>query len=536
MMSRPSVILDQYGNRFQKPNGKPRPELAHWLERRRPARQVEGKYDAAQTTDDNKNYWAAADSYDADSANSLGVRQTLVKRSRYEIQSSGYADGIASTWTTDLIGKGPSLRMQTGSEGFNRMIETTWFYWTKAIQFRRKLWTLAHALHSDGEGIGVVRKNGGLNHPVKLDLRLYETEQCQTPMLPFESGYIDGIKFDSLGNVVHYDILQQHPGATGYFAPTLVPEHVPAKYVLHWFKMRRPGQHRGVPACTSTLNLGASIRRFMEAVLASAETAADFTLFLKTLFQPDELEAIEPMSTLAIQKRMMTALPNSVEPFQLKAEQPTSTFEAFTKELLNAMGRPVSMPLNKIMCNSASYNYASGRLDHQTYYAALDVDREDCNDLVMDPLFNVWFDSAVVTFGWLGGNPDAIGPAARAHQWDWPKHRVADIDTEAAANDRQLKNGSKSLDQVATEAGNDYEDDLLKQAASNGVSVDQQRQINLLLNLPQHVIPIVAELLGIAPKPKPVAIPAATSGVADDEQDETDEEQADEEDETDGQA
>jgi hypothetical protein len=60
--------------------------------------QLRATYDAARTTDEFKNYWANADTYDADSANSREVRQTLVSRSRYEIGNNGYADGIAQTW------------------------------------------------------------------------------------------------------------------------------------------------------------------------------------------------------------------------------------------------------------------------------------------------------------------------------------------------------------------------------------------------------------------------------------------------------
>ena len=47
----------------------------------------------------------------------------------------------------------------------------------------------------------------------------------------------------------------------------------------------------------------------------------------------------------------------------------------------------------------------------------------------------------------------------------------------------------------------DYEDEIVKTATANGVTVDQQRQINMLLNLPQHVIPIVTQILGIVPNP-----------------------------------
>jgi hypothetical protein len=178
-----------------------------------------------------------------------------------------------------------------------------------------------------------------------------------------------------------------------------------------------------------------------------------------------------------ITKRMMTALPVGYDPFQMKAEQPTTQYEMFADALINEQGRPKSMPLNKIKCNSASYNYASGRLDHQTYYGSLDVEREDCNDEVLDPLFGVWFDMAVVRFGWLGGNPDAISAGARAHLWDWPQHAVADIQTEASANQTKLATGEISLDELYTKGGRDFEDALPKMAQTYGVEPEEMREI-----------------------------------------------------------
>jgi hypothetical protein len=91
--------------------------------------------------------------------------------------------------------------------------------------------------------------------------------------------------------------------------------------------------------------------------------------------------------------------------------------------------------------------------------------------------------------------------AAMVHEWDWPKHQVADIQAEASANDKRLKNGTASLASIHSDCGMDYEDEIVKSAVSNGVTVDQQRQINMLLNLPQHVIPIVTQILGLVAEP-----------------------------------
>ncbi len=445
-------------------------------------------YDAARTSTEYQNIWANADTFDADSAHSREVRHSLIHRSRYEITSNGYSDGIAQTYSTDLIGCGPTLRMQTASMGFNRMVEDKWYYWCKAAKFRRKLWCMAHAKHVDGEVFATMRRNPNLKHEIKLDIVLHEAEQVQTPYLPFgEPGHIDGIKFDEFGNPYAYEILKRHPGATNLFHLLLVPDEIPADRVLHWFKMRRPGQHRAVPECASTLNLGAAARRWREAVLAAAETIADFTLFLKTQFQPDseEMQYATDFSQQEITKRMMTALPLGYEPFQPKAEQPNATYSEFAKLLVAEQARPKSMPYNRAGCDNSGNNFAGGKLDSLPYFAALDVDREDCDDVVLDPLFGTWFDLAVVVYGWLGGNPDSISQAARAHLWDWPEHDVADIQTEANANKTKLSTGELTLSQLYAKQGRDFDDDVETMAKDYGVATDEMREVlkNAIFNL-----------------------------------------------------
>lgn len=437
---------------------------------------IRGSYDASRTSDEYKNIWANADCYDADSAHSRAVRETLVKRSRYEINNNGFADGIAQTYATDIIGVGPTLRMQTSSTGFNQMVELQWTLWCKAVQFRRKLWCQAHAKHSDGESIAVLRKNPRIKHTIPLDIVLYETEQCQTPAIAFnDTNQIDGIRLDQYGTPIAYDILRYHPGATNADGFNTEPDTIAAERVLHWFKLRRPGQHRAVPECASTLNLGGAARRWREDNLAAADMAADYSLIVKTQTNPDDIDPVAPFSTMDVAKRQMAFLPMGWDANQLKAEFPTATFEAFHKSLINEQARPKSMPYNKAACDSSSYNYASGRLDHQTYYASLDVDREDCNDLVLDKVFALWFDYAILLFGWLGGDPEAVSLLAKLHSWDWPKHRVADVEAEANANDTKLKSGQIFIHRMYSDAGLDFEDEIQQAAQSFGVTVDEMR-------------------------------------------------------------
>ena len=90
---------------------------------------VEGRFDAAQTTPDNRKHWANADHLSADAAANPEVRRTLRTRSRYEVANNSYARGIVLTLANDVIGTGPRLQMLTDSAETNRTIEAEFAWW-----------------------------------------------------------------------------------------------------------------------------------------------------------------------------------------------------------------------------------------------------------------------------------------------------------------------------------------------------------------------------------------------------------------------
>jgi hypothetical protein len=190
---------------------------------------------------------------------------------------------------------------------------------------------------------------------------------------------------------------------------------------------------------------------------------------------------------------MMVALPQGYDPMQMRSEHPNAQYETFHRTIVNEQARPKSMPYNKAACDSSDYNYASGRLDHQTYYGHLDDDRLDADELVLDVTFDLWFDLAILTFGWLGGNPESVGPGARFHTWDWPKHRVADVEAEANANKTRLESGQVFLHQLYTDAGMDFDDEVQKAAVAYGVTEQEMRKRLLDVTLPATPQPAPAQ-------------------------------------------
>ena len=106
---------------------------------------IRARFDAAQTTPDNRKHWSNADALAADAAASPEVRRTLRNRARYEVANNSYARGIVLTLANDAIGTGPRLQMLLGDPsaarpgpggqdaGANRTIEAEFFRWAKAV-------------------------------------------------------------------------------------------------------------------------------------------------------------------------------------------------------------------------------------------------------------------------------------------------------------------------------------------------------------------------------------------------------------------
>lgn len=175
---------------------------------------VRGKYDAAQTTHENRRHWANADHLSANAAIGADVRRILRSRARYEVANNSYAKGIVLTLANYVVGTGPRLQMLTDDPEANRVIEKEFARWAKAVGLAHKLRTMRIAQCESGEVFALLATNPRIDAPVQLDVRPIEADQVATPW-PVPRGdlkAVDGIVFDEFGNPVAYYVLRQYPG------------------------------------------------------------------------------------------------------------------------------------------------------------------------------------------------------------------------------------------------------------------------------------------------------------------------------------
>jgi capsid protein len=251
--------------------------------------------------------------------------------------------------------------------------------------------------------------------------------------------------------------------------------------MVHWFRPIRPGQHRGLPEVTPALRLFAQLRRYTEAVCAAAETAADFAGFLRTNSPAAEVDEVEAFAEMPIEKRAMVTLPDGWTFEQLKAEQPTSTYAMFKREILNEIARCLQLPFCLAALDASDYNFASGRLDLQSFAMTQRIDRDGIERTMLDRLLASWVNEATL----VGLLPEGLPPFSEWEwQWQWDGRDHVDPLKEANAADVRLRSNTTTLAAEYAKQGRQWDVELRQRAAEIalmkelGIFVDLTPEVN----------------------------------------------------------
>jgi lambda family phage portal protein len=442
------------------------------------------RFEAAQGGATNRRHWSNADDLGPRDYASADTRRVLRRRARYERDNDPHLDGLMKTLANDMVGTGPRLQLGLAEEHFaaSRLVEQSFAAWCRAVDLAEDLRLMHEAKPTDGESFAQFVTDPALPSPVKLDLRVLETEQVQTPDLGLNTARaVDGIEFDSAGKPAYYHVLREHPG-DGY-AWGLEYDRVPARLMVHWFRPRRAGQARGVSELASALEIGAQTRRYSAAVLSAAEFAAMLAGVLEQDTSPgeDAVTAITDWQEVEMTRGALLTLPKGTKASQFRPEQPTNSYKEFVAEKRNEMARPTLAPFNVISGNSSGYNYSSGRLDHVPYHRFVWIERERMRHRVLDKLFLAWLAEAQL----IGLIPDTL-PAVNEWVWEWQWDGFASIDPlkDTQASQLRLATGLTTLSEECAAEGKNWQDVLRQKAVEKRYAADLEAEYGVSLSEP----------------------------------------------------
>ncbi len=456
-----------------------------------PRNRISGHYDAAQPSVANSQYWSAADGLSARAANSPAVRKVIRERARYEVANNCYAKGMLRTQADYVIGTGPRLQLLTEDKEFNREVSRLFYEWAESVGFFRKLWTMRFAWGVDGESFALFVNNENARHPVTLDIQLIECDQFTDNYGDFSINWRrdDGLTVDKYGNVVSYKMLPHHPGDSAWWSIVAEPRSVAASDVIHLYRCERPGQLRGVSEIAPALLLYPSMRRWTYAALSAAEKAARIAGVIKSSYSPADLIAAgidaktafgqspQAMDIVELEADSWLTMAEGWDISQLKAEQPTTTYPMFKREIISEMARCLNMPFNVAAANSAEYNFASGKLDHTTWFKSVAIDQALVSELAATPVFRKWYYEARRIPGYLPVEPVAAarsGEYLPSHIWQWDGQKIIDP-REAQSKATLIEAGLTSYAREYADRGYDSDEEHESQAKSLGMTIDEYR-------------------------------------------------------------
>jgi len=454
----PQTLVDAHGRPLRSASMNARLDVAR-REVMQLRRQLRAKYDAAQTATGNQNHWANADNLDPHAANSFTVRRKLRSRSRYEvIENNPFLKGTLLTIANDFVGRGPRLQITDKrlSKDRRRAIEERFQEWSAKIRLRQKLWRMRMAKITDGEAFAFAFNNRRLRYPLQLDFNIYEADQVSSEALTdaystSKAGVneIDGIRFDGFNQPLSYHLLKQHPGSsflTSFFRDGTDGTWIDEKFCVHWFRQDR-GWLRGIPETTPSLPLCALLRRYTLAVVRHKEIAADFSAILETEGPPTNtawtdgqgnLLEDDPFDVFPIEMGMITTMPWGYKMKQLESVPDGIQYDSFVGSILREIVRPLLATYNVAVGTSKDSNMASAVVDQNIYNGGQEVERQDCNEVVLDRILWSWWMEAVRMDAYLGDNFLATDPQFRIdtpkHAWRWDQISPDHTDPAKVAN------------------------------------------------------------------------------------------------------
>lgn len=437
---------------------------------------VQAKFDLAQTTADNRKHWANADSLSARAAISPAVRRVVRIRSRYEAENNSWYAGILRTAVNHIIGNGPRLQMLTPNQEANARIERAWQQWARRIDFADMIRTMAEAYWRDGE-VFAMRAERPQNWPLTLDIRTFEADQISNPWdaTAYNDAFVDdGIRFDRSTNELQIYVYNHHPGSNVPLS-TLDGQWYSAKEVLHLFRAERPGQTRGIPRATPALQTLPIMRRQELATLYSAETAANFAMYLKS-----NSPALDPAASPAdfaeieLTRNMLTTLPAGWEIGQVEPKQPGPLYEMFQRQALQSFSRCTNMPYTLAAGTGKDANFSSFKGDMKNVWEPeVQCEQSRIEWAIVEPVFAWFLESAVYVPGLLDGLPSI---SAIDHRWHWPPLPELDAIDSANAAAIRLSTGQSTPTEEHARRGKDWTTESQRAAADFGVPVDEYRR------------------------------------------------------------
>lgn len=376
--------------------------------------------------------------------------QELRSRSRMLVMSAPIATSAIKTLRTNTVGVGiiPKPRIDTDilkdftpDEVFElqKKIEREWKLWASnkyacdaiGVNDFYSLQQLAYkAFRESGDCFVLFRwSDPTARMPYSLRIHILEADRISTPnMFPqiFQGSHYhitegenpdnknpiyDGVEVDKqTGKIVAYWVCNKYPydytdvNKREWVRVEAIGDETGLPNILQLMESERPDQYRGVPMLAPCMERILQTNRYSESVVATAVLHAKQTMVIETTADPTAMpfdrsgnaRANVPTRArdVAIGNGAVNVLKAGEKMNAFKPEQPTTTYESFTKTVGMEVGAGLEIPRGQLMKDfNSSYSATRGEL--LEFHKFIKMNQAWFVSDFCQPIYERWFTEAV---------------------------------------------------------------------------------------------------------------------------------------------
>jgi len=391
--------------------------------------------------------------------------------SRALVRDNAYAWGVVDTIVSSVVGCGITAQSQvetpegTDIEDVNEIRDKVWEEWCEVcdVNGRMSFAEIQQLAQREMVEAGEVlihlvntpnKTYRGINRPIPLAIELIEADRLATEKDTYKihskdgNKIVRGVELDDLGKPLAYWIYPEHPN--GPYATRVLPERIPAKDILHLYRMDRIGQTRGVSWFAPVMSWLRDLGVYVDNEIQASAVASCFGVAITTTgragsglmpstdsestdINGNQFEYLEPAMVVRLQPG------ESVE--SINPGRPNSASEPWINLMLRGISVGTGLSYEVVSRNYSGTSYSSSRTsmleDRRRFrrWQRYDVQH------MCQPIWDRFCDQAA-TAG-VDGFPSmseilADRRAATAVEWQTPAWEWVDPQSEQSASDAAL--------------------------------------------------------------------------------------------------
>lgn len=418
----------------------------------------------------------------------------LRARSRDMVRNIPVVAGALRTKTNGVIGTGLKFKSELDADRLGLppeealkledKIEQEFALWAQGCDFSGQgrhfnmLQRLMYRSMRENGDIGIARRfRQEPGTPYGTRIVMVEADRISNPNRgPDTDTLRGGVKLGADGVVQGYHVSDRHPGdLTGGLK--LNWSYVPRvgqsglKLFLLPFEQLRVGQMRGVPEMAPLISSLKQLGDYTDAEISSAVNSAMLFAF-ETLGDADQAGGVDHLidapegegqdadaGEVQIEDLAIITLGQGSNVTLNSPSRPNPQFEAFVSAVLKFLGAALQLPFEMLLMHFSA-SYSASRAALELAWKAFQAERAELVHGALDPVLE-WFFVEMIALGRFDAPGFFEDPAKRAawmgHQWVAPTRIQIDPVKEATADEIDVENGFKVIEQVMTErTGGDF--------------------------------------------------------------------------------